>query len=91
VQARVTILTSEQYVGRILRILLHGNILERGGAVLEGNSQEMMDNPDARSACFGLQGFTQTFRFLVGETFIDLHFLDYDSPKKEDKGKKAHS
>jgi branched-chain amino acid transport system ATP-binding protein len=52
VQARVTILISEQYTGPILRILHHGCILENGGAVLEGNSQELMDNPDVKTAYF---------------------------------------
>jgi hypothetical protein len=29
-------------------------VLENGGAVLEGTSQELMDNPDVKSAYFGL-------------------------------------
>ena len=53
-QARVTILTSEQYDRLILPIIHHGYILENRGAVLEGNSQELMDNPDMKSAYFGL-------------------------------------
>jgi ABC-type branched-subunit amino acid transport system ATPase component len=28
--------------------------LENGGAVLEGSSDELMDNPDVKSAYFGL-------------------------------------
>jgi branched-chain amino acid transport system ATP-binding protein len=37
-----------------LPIIHHGYVLENGGAVLEGNSQELMENPDVKSAYFGL-------------------------------------
>ncbi len=50
----ITILISEQYARPILPIIHHGYILENGGAVLEGTSQELMDNPDVKSAYFGL-------------------------------------
>ena len=40
---------SERYCGRP-----DGYILENGGAVLEGSSQELVDNPDVKSAYFGL-------------------------------------
>ena len=53
-QTGITILISEQYARPILPIIHHGYILENGGAVLEGNSQELMDNPDVKSAYFGL-------------------------------------
>ncbi len=53
-QTRITILISEQYARPILPIIHHGYILENGGAVLEGTSQELMDNPDVKSAYFGL-------------------------------------
>jgi branched-chain amino acid transport system ATP-binding protein len=45
---------SEQYARPILPIIHHGYILENGGAVLEGSSQELMENPDVKSAYFGL-------------------------------------
>jgi branched-chain amino acid transport system ATP-binding protein len=53
-QTGITILISEQYARPILPIIHHGYILENGGAVLEGNSQELMNNPDVKSAYFGL-------------------------------------
>jgi len=53
-QTRITILISEQYARPILPIIHHGYVLENGGAVLEGTSQELMDNPDVKSAYFGL-------------------------------------
>ena len=53
-QTGITILIAEQYARPILPIIDFGYILENGGAVLEGNSQELMDNPDVKSAYFGL-------------------------------------
>jgi branched-chain amino acid transport system ATP-binding protein len=53
-QTRITILISEQYARPILPIVHHGYVLENGGAVLEGSSQELMENPDVKSAYFGL-------------------------------------
>jgi len=53
-QTGITTLISEQYARPILPIIHYGYILENGGAVLEGNSQELMDNPDVKSAYFGL-------------------------------------
>ncbi|MDP2968575.1 MAG: ATP-binding cassette domain-containing protein [Deltaproteobacteria bacterium] len=50
----ITLLISEQYARPILPIVHYGYILENGGAVLEGNSQELMENPDVKSAYFGL-------------------------------------
>ena len=37
-----------------LPIIHHAYVLENGGAVLEGNSRELMENPDVKSAYFGL-------------------------------------
>jgi branched-chain amino acid transport system ATP-binding protein len=53
-QTGITILISEQYARPILPIVHRGYILENGGAVLEGTSQELMDNPDVKSAYFGM-------------------------------------
>jgi len=53
-QTGVTIMISEQYARPILPIVHYGYILENGGAVLEGTAQELMDNPDVKSAYFGL-------------------------------------
>lgn len=53
-QTRITILISEQYARPILPIVHYGYILENGGAVLEGKSHDLMENPDVKSAYFGL-------------------------------------
>jgi branched-chain amino acid transport system ATP-binding protein len=50
----ITILISEQYARPILPIVHYAYVLENGGAVLEGTSEELMDNPDVKSAYFGL-------------------------------------
>ncbi len=53
-QTGITILIAEQYARPILPIIDYGYVLENGGAVLGGTSQELMDNPDVKSAYFGL-------------------------------------
>lgn len=50
----ITVMISEQYARPILPIIHYGYVLENGGSVLEGTSSELMDNPDVRSAYFGL-------------------------------------
>lgn len=50
----IAIMIAEQYARPILPIIHHGYVLENGGAVLEGSYQELMDNPDVKSAYFGL-------------------------------------
>lgn len=50
----ITILIAEQYARPILPIVDYGYVFENGGAVLEGASQELMENPDVKSAYFGL-------------------------------------
>jgi branched-chain amino acid transport system ATP-binding protein len=50
----ITVLISEQYARPILPIIDYGYILENGGAVLEGSSAELMNNPDVKSAYFGI-------------------------------------
>jgi branched-chain amino acid transport system ATP-binding protein len=53
-QTGISILISEQYARSILPLVHYGYVLENGGAVLEGTSRELMDNPDVKSAYFGL-------------------------------------
>jgi branched-chain amino acid transport system ATP-binding protein len=53
-QTGITTLVAEQYARPILPIIQYGYVLENGGAVLEGTSQELIDNPDVKSAYFGL-------------------------------------
>jgi branched-chain amino acid transport system ATP-binding protein len=50
----ITVLITEQYARPILPIIHHGYVLENGGVVLEGSSEELMDNPDVKSAYFGM-------------------------------------
>lgn len=50
----ITILITEQYARPIFPIIDYGYVLENGGAVLEGAAQELMENPDVKSAYFGL-------------------------------------
>ena len=50
----ITVLITEQYARPILPIIHKGYVLENGGVVLEGTSEELMDNPDVKSAYFGM-------------------------------------
>jgi branched-chain amino acid transport system ATP-binding protein len=53
-QRRVAILVTEQYARPVLPIVDYAFILENGSAVMEGTRHELMDNPDIRSAYFGV-------------------------------------
>lgn len=53
-QTGITTLIAEQYARPILPIIHYGYVLENGGSVLEGTSEELIDNPDVKSAYFGL-------------------------------------
>jgi branched-chain amino acid transport system ATP-binding protein len=53
-QTGITIMITEQYARPVLPIIHYGYILENGGAVLKGTAQELMENPDVKSAYFGL-------------------------------------
>ena len=46
--------TPEHCAGPILPIVHYDYVLENGGAVLERLSKELMENPDVKSAYFGL-------------------------------------
>ena len=50
----ITLLLTEQYARPIFPIIDYGYVLENGGAVLEGTAKELMENPDVKSAYFGL-------------------------------------
>jgi branched-chain amino acid transport system ATP-binding protein len=50
----ITVFITEQYARPILPIIHRGYVLENGGVVLEGSSRELMDNPDVKSAYFGM-------------------------------------
>jgi len=50
----ISIMVTEQYARPVLPIVDYAFILENGAAVLEGTRQELLDNPDVRSAYFGV-------------------------------------
>jgi branched-chain amino acid transport system ATP-binding protein len=52
-QRGTAIIVSEQYARPIMPIIDFGYILENGASVVEGTAQELMDNPDVKSAYFG--------------------------------------
>jgi branched-chain amino acid transport system ATP-binding protein len=53
-EQRISIIVTEQYARPVLPIIDYGFILENGAAVLEGTREELLDNPDVRSAYFGI-------------------------------------
>ena len=50
----ISILIAEQYARPIMPIIDYGYIVENGSLVLEGTGEELMENPDVRSAYFGI-------------------------------------
>jgi branched-chain amino acid transport system ATP-binding protein len=50
----ISIIITEQYARPVLPIVDYAFILENGAAVLEGSGDELMNNPDVRSAYFGI-------------------------------------
>ncbi len=50
----ISVLISEQYARPILPIIHYGYVMENGGAVLEGSSQELTENPDVKTAYLGM-------------------------------------
>ena len=50
----ISIIVTEQYARPVLPIVDYAFILENGAAVLEGTREELMNNPDVRSAYFGI-------------------------------------
>lgn len=53
-EKRVSIIVTEQYARPVLPIVDYAFILENGAAVMEGTRDELMRNPDVRSAYFGV-------------------------------------
>jgi branched-chain amino acid transport system ATP-binding protein len=53
-QREISIMVTEQYARPVLPIVDFGYILENGSAVLEGSGKDLLDNPDVRSAYFGV-------------------------------------
>jgi branched-chain amino acid transport system ATP-binding protein len=50
----ISIIVTEQYARPVLPIVDYAYILENGAGVLEGDRDELMDNPDVRAAYFGI-------------------------------------
>jgi branched-chain amino acid transport system ATP-binding protein len=50
----ITIIVTEQYARPVLPIVDYAFILENGAAVLEGTREALLENPDVRSAYFGV-------------------------------------
>jgi len=50
----LAIIVTEQYARPVLPIVDYAFVLENGAAVLEGTREELMSNPDVRSAYFGV-------------------------------------
>ena len=53
-ERRIAIVVTEQYARPVLPIVDYAFILENGAAVLEGTRDELLKNPDVRSAYFGV-------------------------------------
>lgn len=51
----ISIIVTEQYARPVIPIVDYAFILENGTAVLEGTRKEMLENPDVRSAYFGVE------------------------------------
>ena len=50
----ISIIVTEQYARPVIPIIDYGYILENGSSVLSGSREELMDNPDVKSAYFGV-------------------------------------
>ena len=53
-ERNISIIITEQYARPVIPIINFAFILENGSAVLEGTREDLMDNPDVRSAYFGI-------------------------------------
>jgi len=53
-ERKISIIITEQYARPVIPIVNYAFILENGSAVLEGAQEELMNNPDVRSAYFGI-------------------------------------
>jgi len=50
----ITVIITEQYARPVIPIIDYGYILENGSNVLSGTKHELLDNPDVKSAYFGV-------------------------------------
>jgi branched-chain amino acid transport system ATP-binding protein len=54
-EMNISIIVTEQYARPVFPIVDYAFILENGAAVMEGTRDDLMDNPDVRSAYFGVE------------------------------------
>ncbi|MCX8110137.1 MAG: ABC transporter ATP-binding protein [Syntrophorhabdaceae bacterium] len=50
----ISIIITEQYARPVMPIIDYGYIMENGSSVLSGTKEELLDNPDVKSAYFGV-------------------------------------
>jgi len=50
----ITILIAEQFARPVLPIIDRGYVIENGMLALSGTGKELMDNPEIKSAYFGI-------------------------------------
>ncbi|MCJ7810089.1 MAG: ATP-binding cassette domain-containing protein [Desulfobulbaceae bacterium] len=53
-ESNITVLLSEQFARPVLPMIDYGYVLENGMLTLTGTGQELMDNPEIKSAYFGV-------------------------------------
>lgn len=50
----ITIIIAEQFARPVIPVINQGYVIENGSAIMEGTKEELMDNPDVKSAYFGV-------------------------------------
>ena len=50
----ITIVIAEQYARPLFPVIDYGYIIENGSVVIEGSSEELLANPDVKSAYWGM-------------------------------------
>jgi branched-chain amino acid transport system ATP-binding protein len=50
----ISIIVTEQYARPVIPVIDYGYILENGSSVLSGTKEQLLDNPDVKSAYFGV-------------------------------------
>ena len=53
-ESQITVLISEQFARPVLPMIDFGYIIENGMLTLTGTGKELMDNPEVKSAYFGI-------------------------------------
>jgi len=53
-QTGITVVVAEQYARPVLPIIERGYVIENGSVSLSGKGEELMSNPEVKSAYFGI-------------------------------------